>query len=64
MDKSHPPGTPAPKTGTYTLVDRYGAPTGCHAWFEEGEPLALIGVNGYGPLSYRYVDPDVDADAA
>jgi hypothetical protein len=55
--------SPAPKTGTYYLVDRYGAPTGCFARFDEGEPLPPIGVNGYGRLIWRLVD-DEAADEA
>lgn len=63
MDSTHRPGQNAPRTGVYYLVDRYGAPTGCTVWCEEGEPLPLVAVNGYGPLYYRLVD-DGMADAA
>lgn len=64
MAEAHLPGTPAPNTGVYYLVDRDGAPTGCTVWCDEGKPLPLVGVNGYGPLFYRCVDSDAAADAA
>lgn len=58
------PGEPAPKTGTYHLVDRYGTPTGTYGRFHEGQSLSPnFGVNGYAwPLFYRLIGDDaVDA---
>lgn len=46
-----PPGSPAPRAGTYALVGHYGEPTGFTVECDQGDRLPLAAATeGIGPL--------------